>query len=141
MDRIDKNFSWLASANVVSNLLNITLFIYLARTLGPESFGLLSYIFTLVFFLANFVDLGLSTYGMREIAKDHSKASEYLSGIASFRLLIASILCVSFLIAGAISRDMHHLKFLMFGSSVVFFMWALGSEWAFQGMEKMHMVF
>lgn len=141
MERLSRNFSWMAGANIVSSFLSITLFIYLARVLAPEAFGLLSYIFTLVFFLANFIDLGLSTYGMREIAKDHSRASEYLSGIASFRLLVASILCVFFLVSGAISHDMHHLKFLMFGSSVIFFMWALGSEWAFQGMEKMHMVF
>ena len=131
----------MAASNVASNILSITLFIYLARTLGPESFGLLSYIFTLVFFLANFVDLGLSTYGIREIAKDKSRASEYVSGIVSFRLVIAAILFAFFVFSGFLSRDIHHLKYLMLGSSVVFFMWALGSEWAFQGLERMHMVF
>ncbi len=131
----------MAGANVASNLLSITLFIYLARALGPESFGLLSYIFTLVFFLANFVDLGLSTYGIREVAKDPSRASEYVSGIVSFRLVIASILFAFFLFSGFLSRDMDQLKYLMLGSSVVFFIWAFCSEWAFQGLERMHMVF
>ncbi len=141
MDNINKNFSWMAAANVASSFLSITLFIYLARILGPESFGLLSYIFTLVFFLANFVDLGLSTYGVREVAKDRSGVSEYVSGIVSFRLVIAAILFAFFLLSGFLSRDMHHLKYLMLGSSIVFFMWAYGSEWAFQGLERMHMVF
>lgn len=141
MDNLHKNFSWMAGANVASNLFSVILFVYLARVLGPESFGLLSYIFTLVFFLANFVDLGLSTYGVREIAKDRSRASEYVSGIVSFRLVIAAILFAFFIFSGFLSRDMHHLKYLMLGSSVVFFMWAFGSEWAFQGLERMHMVF
>ena len=141
MDKINKNFSWMAASNVASSFLSIILFIYLARILGPESFGLLSSIFTLVFFLANFIDLGLSTYGVREIAKDRSKASEYVSDIVSFRLVIAAIMFAFFILSGFLSRDMHHLKYLMFGSSIVFFMWALGSEWAFQGIERMHMVF
>ncbi|MCX5679882.1 MAG: flippase [Candidatus Omnitrophica bacterium] len=141
MDSVNKNFSWMAGANVASNLLSITLFIYLARTLGPESFGLLSYIFTLVFFLANFVDLGLSTYGTREVAKDRSRVSEYVSGIVSFRIVIAAIMFGFFFLSGLLSHDIHHLKYLMLGSSIVFFMWALGSEWAFQGVERMHMVF
>jgi len=131
----------MAGANVASNLLSIVLFIYLARILGPESFGLLSYIFTLVFFLANFVDLGLSTYGVREVAKNKSMVSEYVSGIVSFRLVIAAIMFAFFVFSGFLSRDIHHLKYLMLGSSVVFFMWAVGSEWAFQGLERMHMVF
>jgi O-antigen/teichoic acid export membrane protein len=131
----------MAAANVASNILSIVLFIYLARTLEPENFGLLSYIFTLVFFLTNFVDLGLSVYGTREVARDRSRTREYVSGIVSFRLVIASILFLFFILSGFISRDVHHLKYLMLGSSLVFFMWALGSEWAFQGLEKMHMVF
>ncbi len=131
----------MAGANIASNLFSVILFVYLARVLGPESFGLLSYIFTLVFFLANFVDLGLSTYGVREIAKDRPRASEYVSGIVSFRLVIAAILFAFFIFSGFLSRDMHNLKYLMLGSSVVFFMWAFGSEWAFQGLERMHMVF
>ena len=141
MEKLSKNFFWMAAANIVSSILSITLFIYLARVLAPESFGLLSYIFTLVFFLANFIDLGLSTYGMREIAKDRSRASQYLSEIASLRILIASGLCLLFLVSGLVVRDAHHLKLLMFASSVIFFMWALASEWAFQGLEKMHIVF
>ena len=118
----------MAASNVASNLLSAALFIYLARILGPESFGLLSYIFTLVFFLANFVDLGLSTYGMREVAKDKSRVSEYVSGIVSFRLVIAVIMFGFFIFSGFLSSDMHYLKYLMLGSSVIFFMWALGSE-------------
>jgi len=141
VEKLSKNFFWMAAANISSSILSITLFIYLARALAPESFGLLSYIFTLVFFLANFIDLGLSTYGMREIAKDRSRATQYLSEIASLRILIASGLCLLFLVSGLVVRDAHQLKLLMFASSIIFFMWALGSEWAFQGLEKMHVVF
>jgi O-antigen/teichoic acid export membrane protein len=46
-----------------------------------------------------------------------------------------------FIFSGFLFRDIDHLRYLMLGSSVVFFMWALGSEWAFQGLERMHLVF
>lgn len=92
MENLSKNFTWLAAANVVSSLFGAALFIYLARILGPDAFGYFSYAFTITFFLANFVDMGLSTYGIREIAKNKSRVSDYASEIVSFRLLTAGAL-------------------------------------------------
>jgi O-antigen/teichoic acid export membrane protein len=89
VENLSKNFIWLAAANIVSSLFGMILFIYLARVLGPDSFGYLSYALTITFFLANFVDMGLSTYGIREIAKNTARVSDYVSEIASFRFLIA----------------------------------------------------
>ena len=51
----------MAASNIVSSLFSVILFIYLARALAPVAFGYISYVFTLIFFLANFVDMGLST--------------------------------------------------------------------------------
>ena len=101
MERLEKNFIWMAAANMVGSLFSISLFIYLARTLKAEAFGTVSYAHSFAFYLLNFVDLGLTTYGIREVAKDRSKVSEYVSGIVSFRLVIAAIMLAFFLISGS----------------------------------------
>ncbi|MCX5686378.1 MAG: oligosaccharide flippase family protein, partial [Candidatus Omnitrophica bacterium] len=94
MEKLSKNFIWMAASNIVASLFSVILFIYLARALEPEAFGYISYIFTLIFFLANFIDMGLSTYGTREVAKNRSLASNYVSEIVTLRFFIAAIIAL-----------------------------------------------
>lgn len=132
---------WMAAANITSGVLNAVLFIYLARALLPEGFGYLSYAFTITFFLANFVDLGLSTYGAREIARDRPRMSEYASEIVSLRFFMALGLASLFTAVTLVLGLSYNMKILMVGSSLVFLRAAFSCEWIFQGIEKMSMVF
>lgn len=131
----------MAAANIISSICGVALFVYVARTLSPEAFGYLSYAFTLVFFLANFIDLGLSTYGIREVAKNRPRASVYVSEIVSFRLIIAFVLISLLCLAAWIAHRPSALLFVMLESSLLLITFALATEWAFQGIEKMHFVF
>lgn len=142
MEKLSKNMIWMAASNITASAISAVLLIYLARTLLPEAFGYLSYAFTIVFFLVNFVDLGLSTFGVREIAKERTRASAYVSEIVSFRLIIACILSVIFIVAvyswiGFAAKA----RILLLESALIFFICALATEWAFQGIERMHWVF
>lgn len=117
------------------------LFIYLARVLEAENFGYLSYASALVFYLFNFIDLGLSTYGIREIARDKLAASEYVSNIVSFKMILAVILFTGFALISFLTHQVALVRILMLELSLMFFASAFASEWAFQGLEKMYMVF
>ena len=130
----------MAAANIAGGLFSMVTGIYLARTLMPGGLGYFSYVFTLIFFFSNFIDLGLSTYGTREIAANKGHFSEYVSAIVSFRLTIAAILCALLIITGILIPGARALKILMAEASLIFFILALSTEWAFQGMEKMYMV-
>lgn len=141
MEKLSKNVTWLAAANIVSSLFSTVLFVYLARMLGPDAFGYISYAFTIAFFLANFVDIGLSTYGIREIAKTPHKAHDYVSEIVSFRFLIASALFAMLCAVTLISSHSSSMKAVILASGLMLFTFAVGTEWAFQGVEKMKMVF
>ena len=140
MERLEKNFIWMAAANIVGSLFSITLFIYLARTLRAEAFGSVSYAHSFIFYLLNFVDLGLTTYGIREVAKDRARASEYVSEIVSFKLLIASLLFIVLTAATFLSSPSASFRVIMLGASLLLFVSALSTEWAYQGQEKMRMV-
>ncbi|MFA6079370.1 MAG: flippase [Candidatus Omnitrophota bacterium] len=141
MEKLEKNFLWLSAANVTASFFGIIIFIYLARVLQAESFGYLSYATTIVFYLLNFTDFGLSTYGIREIAKDKESSREYVSNIISFKIIVAAALFTCFIIAVSLSLQSQLLKVLMAEAALMIFMSALATEWAFQGAEKMHMVF
>jgi len=141
MERLEKNFIWMAAANIVGSFFSITLFIYLARTLRAEAFGSISYAHSLIFYVLNFVDLGLSTYGIREVAKNRARVSEYVSEIVSFKLLLASALFVIVVAATFLFSGHTQFRILMTEVALLLFISALGTDWAFQGQEKMHMVF
>lgn len=141
MERLDKNFLWLSAGNTIASIFNIAIFIYLARILKAEAFGYLAYATTIVFYLLNFTDVGLSTYGMREIARSRSKLPELVNNILSFRFMLASALFFFFIIAVVLSRQQLLVKVLMAEAGFLLFVPSLSLEWAFQGLEKMHMVF
>ncbi len=141
MERLSKNFIWIALANVVSGLFTILILIYLARVLQPTAFGSLSYAQAYIFYLLSFVDLGLMTYGIREIAKDKARVASYVSEIVSIRFIAASVITILFISITFLTRHPMSMKLLMAENCLLFFMSALATEWAFQGIEKMHMVF
>lgn len=107
----------------------------------PEALGIFSYAFTIVFFAANFIDLGLSTYGIRKIAKRRDNVSVYVSEILTLRTMIAVALCVMISIAFFFIPASWQLKILIAESSLMLIGMALATEWAFQGIEKMRYVF
>lgn len=141
MERLEKNFLWLTAANIVSSVFSALLAIYLARVLEAEYFGYLSYATAFIFYLFNFVDLGLTTYGIREVAKDRASVSTYVSNIVSFKLVVATAIFAVFGAVSLVTAQPATLKFLIIEASFMLFVSALATEWAFQGLEKMHMVF
>lgn len=140
MEKLEKNFIWMAAANIVGSFFSIALFIYLARTLRAEAFGSISYAHSFVFYMLNFVDLGLTTYGIREVAKNRARVSEYVSEIVSFKLLLASALFVIVIAGTFLASGQAQFRLLMTEVALLLFVSALSCDWAFQGQEKMHMV-
>ena len=142
MEKVSKNFIWMSAANITNSVLSAILFMYLARALNVEAFGYLSYASAFAFYILNFVDLGLSTYGVREIARNGGRVSELVSDIVSFKFLVACALyVVSILIALLLWQQPAMVRLLIAGSCLLIFTTAFATEWAFQGMERMHMVF
>lgn len=140
MERLEKNILWLSAANISGSLFGAVLVVYLARVLEAENFGYLSYATALVFFLFSFVDLGLSTFGIREVAKDPDSVSGYVSNIVSFKLVVACAIFIVFAAFSAVCCRPMVVKLVMLEAGLMLFCSALATEWVFQGLEKMHMV-
>jgi O-antigen/teichoic acid export membrane protein len=88
---VGKNILVLFVSQIASMGLGFFFLIISARYLGPELFGLLTFglAFTGIFGLL--LDLGLNNLAIRDVARDNSRANEYLSNILYIKLLAGVI--------------------------------------------------
>ena len=62
-----------------------------ARYLGPELFGLLTFALAFTGIFGLLLDFGLNNLAVREVARDKSRANEYLSNITFIKLIMGVI--------------------------------------------------
>src|SRR5215471_611553 len=74
--RLATNLIFLLAGEFTAKLLTFGSFSYLARTFGPRDYGFIEFTLALMVFFTLPVDLGLGSYGAREIARDPSRAPQ-----------------------------------------------------------------
>ncbi|MFB1036723.1 MAG: oligosaccharide flippase family protein, partial [Sinobacterium sp.] len=84
---IVKNTLWLLSEKAVLIGGCLLLSIFIARFLGPESFGRYSYLLSFVSLLTPLFALGMSNVLMREFAKTPNKIANIITSCLTSRLL------------------------------------------------------
>ncbi len=72
-----KNTAWMFLAQF-SNLISLSVNIWLARYLGPENYGILSYVFAFVGIFGFLNNLGITDILIRELVRNPEKRDEYL---------------------------------------------------------------
>ena len=88
--RVAKNTLALTIADIANKVLSLLLVIYITRCLGDVGFGKYSFAFAFSSFFLIFVDLGLNTLIVRDVARDKTQAGKYLGNI----LIIKSVLAI-----------------------------------------------
>lgn len=89
IQRIAKNIGVLFGAQVIGYILAFLYTIYIARFLGADGFGILSFALSFTAILGIFADLGLSTLVVRELARDKSLTNKYIGNITLMKLILA----------------------------------------------------
>lgn len=90
------NTSWLFVEKVFRIVMGLLVSIWLTRYLGPEKFGLFSYVQSFVSFFVVAAGLGLDGVIVRELVKNESQR-DILLGTAFWLKLIANIICLAVL--------------------------------------------
>jgi O-antigen/teichoic acid export membrane protein len=127
----------LLSGDAVARLLLFATTVYAARVLGPVSFGLVSFAQALLGYFLLAGDWGLSTYGVREIARQPERAPEAWRAISGTRVLIASVLLAGALIViamGSLDPRTRLVVALTLASAVPL---AALPDWAARGVGRM----
>ena len=92
--KIFKNTGYLTIGNQIGNLLQFFFFLYFARQFGEKIVGQYSFAFSFTYIFSVIADLGLSSFLIREIARDLSGNRQLFASSLILRLL--SLAFVSF---------------------------------------------
>lgn len=116
------NTSWLIFEKILRIFTGLFVGIWVARYLGPEQFGLLSYAQSFVFLFSATATLGLDAIVTRELIKDQSKR-DILLGTAFFLKLFAAVITILllFLIVRFTINDYYSKSLVMVIASAMVF--------------------
>ena len=87
--RIAKNTSVLFISQIISYFLIFFYTIYIARFLGAEGFGILSFALAFSGIFSIFADLGINTLTVREVARNKSLTNKYLGNGILIKILLS----------------------------------------------------
>ena len=92
--RIAKNSTFIFLGDAIGHILQLVVVVYLVRYLGDVTFGKYAFAFAFTSLFMILSDLGLSVLSIREIARDTSKAGEYLTNISITKFTLSLITIV-----------------------------------------------
>jgi O-antigen/teichoic acid export membrane protein len=120
--RYGANTSWMLGEKILRMSVGLFVGIWVARYLGPEQFGLLSYAQSFVFLFTAIATLGLDGIVVRELVKDESRREELLGTAFGLKFIGAIlILPVLWLAVQLTSNDTYtNLLVFIIASATVF---------------------
>lgn len=137
--RIAKNTLFLFVSQIISYILAFFYMIYLARYLGAEGFGILSFALAFTGIFSIFADFGLNTLTVREIARDKSLTGKYFNNVISMKVILSIFtfgsLAVVINLLGYPSEAINVVYFVALSSILTSFSGIFNS--IFQAHEKM----
>ncbi len=113
---------------------------YLARILGPKGFGEIGFAAAILAYFLLPVNLGLDTFGVREVSRDHTKIDNYFNNILTIRLMAFFISFLFLLIFIYFIPKSVEVKKLILFYGLSLFSFSITIEWVFMGIEKMEYV-
>ena len=87
-----RHFTIVFAENILSKGLNLILIILVARTLGPEGYGLYSFVAVSILFLGNFLDFGMENSAVRFSGKYPDKRGEIFGAYFLFKTAMLTAL-------------------------------------------------
>ena len=131
------NSSWMLAEQLLRIVAGVFVGIYIARYLGPEQFGVLSYVLALSTFVLTLARLGMDAVLVRELVDEHENQNN-LIGTAFWLMVAAAITC--YLVVGAgvwsIEEDTHIKTYAWIVSSSSFFTSFLVIDYLYQAQLK-----
>lgn len=115
-----KNTSWLVFERFFRLFVGLFIVIWIARYLGPEQFGLYSYVQTFAFFFIVISGLGIDSIVVMELVKEPAKKNEILGSsfiLKLFGVLLAFILLAISMIFSTNDTYTNMLIFIIVGST------------------------
>ncbi len=140
LKRLAGNTFWLTVSELSSKGLMFIVTLYLARTLGVEGFGIFVAVQTIVNLAWLAVDMGTNMYAIREIARDKTGAPSLIRHILGIRLLSSLFFFSLYIVSIWLSFEDPRYFWTGLGYGFYLLVFAMGTDWAFRGMEKFRII-
>ncbi len=138
--RVFKNYSFLASSYAASRLLTFLSLVYIARRVGVQFFGQVSFAYAIFIYTTLLTHLGLTTFGTREVARNPGQIRHQVSRILSLRMALTLLSFAALLVFTYLVRLDTQLKTLIVLFGLSLFPTAGLMDWPFKGVERMNVV-
>lgn len=134
--RVFANFSWSIASEAIGKGIFFISNIYLARTLGVDTFGVFTLAMTITYCFWLAVDLGSNMYGIREISKDKVNVDKIVNPLLTLRIT-AGIFMFLIYSCALYFIDIPVINKLTFAGCALYLLtYALYSDWVLKGLEK-----
>lgn len=136
---IKKNFAYKSILTISTYLMNFVTFPYVARVLGVDGIGLVSFVDNAINYFLLFASMGIGILGTREIAAvkdDKGRCNQVFANILGLNLLftVATVTIYLFCIS-AISKFQQYDELFYIGTAKLLFT-AFLIEWFYTGIEN-----
>ncbi len=138
--RIVRNFASLAFADFFNKALAIIAVAYLARILKADGFGKIEFAQAIVVYFMLAANLGLATFGAREIAKERNSIRTHANHILGIRMSLSMLSYALLVIFTLLTQQSPEMRSLLLIYGLTIFTFSLTLDWVFQGIEKMEFV-
>ena len=141
--RVLKNSGFIFFTNLFSKILTIILIIVLARYLGVEGYGKLSFVLSFTGLFAVFGNFGLSLLLKRIVARERDKVNYYFSNALVISTILNILTFIVIMIFAWILRyEPYTIKLIFIGALFVIFQnFKTPFQSVYEAFERMHYVF
>ena len=127
------------AGGLVSQALKMAVLIYIARVYGATEFGAFSFAYSINAFLYVIAQFGLGTFATREVAQTGRFDRQLFKSVSEARLLLAILgATIALVVLSVIPQVTRSELYLVGGFGLSNAALAGLSDWAFQGVGKLH---
>lgn len=137
MKALPRNFISLFVSDIAGRLLGFFATVYIARLLGAQGLGLLSYGAAFLTYALLFTNPGLTTIGAREIAKGTDE-NKIIGNILGLRLVLTIVVFSLFILGVYLVPGQQATKTIIISYLVSLLPLSFILEFVFQGRQEMH---
>lgn len=91
INRAGRNIFFKTLAEILSRLIYLFFFVYMARKLGTNDFGLFSFAFSFAGIFVIIIDPGLNVLLTRDVSRDHALSAKYNSNVLTIKTLLSIV--------------------------------------------------
>jgi O-antigen/teichoic acid export membrane protein len=138
--RVSKNFASLTLAEILTRVCAVLLLIYVVRVLGVTALGELAFATAVIGFLTFFADFGLTTLGIREIARKKQSTDSYGTNILLFQSIFTLFLIFILGVSLVFLPISHAIKIITLFYGLGLIPLALDMSYIFQAHQAMQYI-